>query len=574
MNKIARLFFVLSVFVLLFEPTLYARESKNHKRKGKFTADYIIVGGGTAGCVLARRLSEKYTVILLEAGANEDNNPLITDPLANGALVLADTNQFFWPLGHSLLATPPNNRRFAGVAGELLGGGSSVNGLQYVRGTHDFYAAWEGLVNDADWGPENAFKQFKKMETFNGIPGQFIPQTHGEHGPVDIRQAANNVPAAQNFVNALVSLGFPEIKDYNDPFTLPGPFVYWQLFEKPNLMRESSSTAYLEGYIKQKKDHLYVSSNKNLRLYTKAHADQILFSSATQGNTHADKAKRRLIIPRAKGVRAVVNNQQIDFFAKRKVILCAGAFNSPLLLQVSGIGNESDLKSLNIPVVLNNPNVGRQILNHPLFTLTGLGNVPSSTSDPEGLYAGGAFLPDPSTPSDLDRGLELIGIATPNPTNPNQGAFTIATLILTAKSAGFIQPFYSDYFRMPKFDFHYFQEQSDFTSAIAAYTIMYQTLVKMGLSPLGPNPSDSSAVMDYIFAHYDQAYHYTKSCLMSTSPATGVVDSSGRVFGVKGLMVADNSIVPLNARGNTAATAFLIGNVIANKLLHKRHSNR
>lgn len=564
LKKKAYLFLSLIYCMSIFD--INAHDShKESSCDDPFLAEYVIVGGGTAGCVLARRLSEKHSVILLEAGLIQDNDPLISDPLENGNLVLAYTNKFFMPLGHSLFGRAFDNRRFAGISGELLGGGSSVNGMQYVRGTKDYYNAWEALVGDSSWGAKNAFKEFKRMETFNGVPGQYDPAAHGEHGPIDIRQATVNLPASNNFVDAIVAQGYPGPVDYNDPEHPTGAFAYWQLTEKPNKTRESSSTAYLQGYLKKKTCNLYISKNGNLQLYTKAHADKILFDS--EKHCHAT----------ARGVRAVINNQEVEFFARKKVIVCSGVLQSPVLLQDSGIGDEALLKRLCIPVVRNNPNVGRKILNHPLIVLTGLGDVPSpdssSDNDPEGLYAGGAFLPaDPSKPTDQDRTFELIGIATPGPSP--MGAFTIATLLLSAESEGYIRAYNSDFLRMPEFDFNYLGNHQDIDSLVAAYRIMHRTLVIMGLNPLGPPPGDTSLVETYVTSTYSQAYHWVAPCNMSKHERDGVVNSDGEVFGVRNLIVADNSIVPLNARGNTAATAFLVGNIIANKLLDKKEHHK
>lgn len=515
------------------------------------SVDYIIVGGGTAGNVLARRLSSESnaTVLVLEAGENQITDTRLSDPTNAGLLVNVYTNPFFWPLGHAVQLASPNNKRFPAVAGQTLGGGSSVNGLQYVRGSNSFFLDWQTISGDSDWGPVNANNVYKNMETFNGVPGQYNPAVHGTSGPVNIRQAALNLQAAQLFQNALVTLGYPAIGDYNDPANEIGAFLYWQLFEQPNNDRESSATAYLQDTLNQIEDNVYVSANKRLVLYTKAHVTKVLFSD--QG-TQA---------PRASGVHAIVNGDEFVFFARKKVIICAG-FQSPLLLQASGIGDETLLESLEIPVVYNNPNVGQHIENHPIFSLTGTGTVPvATTPDPFGLYSGGAELPD-TTVSPTKRGFQFIGIATP-PT-----AFTIACLLLKARSEGDLQMLYSDPLRMPFYNFNYFSNPADIASGVAAYTIMYNTLVQMGLTPTGPDPvSAPAAVITYITTSYTQAYHWTGACRMNPSPTLGVVDSTGHVYGVQDLIVADITIIPTSPTGNCAAPAFLVGNVIANKLL-------
>ncbi len=514
------------------------------------TADYIIVGGGTAGCVLANRLQAKGTVLVLEAGLIQDNNPLISQPTAAGSLVLNYTNDFFWPLGHARVDTAPDNKRFPAVAGEILGGGSSVNGLQYVRGSSSFFADWQTISGDADWGPVNATNVYKAMENFNGVPGQFNPAIHGTGGPVDIRQAALNVQAATVFQAAVASLGYPAITDYNDPATPIGPFLYWQLFEQPSGIRESSSTAYLQGTLVQKDSNVYVSTNNRLTVYTQSHVTKVLFSTAA-GATQ----------PRATGVHAIVSGDEKVFFARKKVILCTG-FQSPLLLQASGIGNPTLLNSLNIPVVVSNSNVGQNMENHPIIALTGLGTVPAPIApDFNGLYSGGAELPDPSV-SGTTRALQMIGIATP------PSAFTIATLLLKAQSLGSVNLLYPDPLRMPIYDFNYFTNPADIATGVAAYTLMYNTLVAMGLTPQGPDPVTQPAqVITYVTTTYTQAYHWTGACKMTQSPATGVVDSTGHVYGVSDLIVADITIIPTSPTGNCAAPAFLVGNVIANKLL-------
>lgn len=523
-----------------------------HAKVKHLTADIIVIGGGTAGCALTSILSQKHKVILLDAGTNQSNNPKISLPSNSGGLI-NDVNTFFWELGHWVDTTNPPTGAPSfqpGVAGKVFGGGSSVNGLQFVRSTVGYFSRIEALTGDSAWGPENAFKVYDQIETFNGISGQFNPAVHGFKGPLNIRQCALNAPVALTFASAVTVAvpGISVISDYNDPSTPNGSFVNWQLTENPDETRAQSFQAYLQGKVKRKSDNVY--TGKNITLYGKARVEKILFS-----DDHT---------PVAKGVKAVIDGEEFVFQAKKKIIVAAG-FQSPILLQLSGIGPKDVLNAANIDVVVNNPNVGHKMVNHPIFTLTGTGVVPVDPNpDPNNLYTGGAFLPDPTQPG--DRGFQWIGIAGP-------GSFTIAALLLDAKSQGTLGVFPSapgsNPIHMPNVQFNYWSDPADLASAVACYTQMYNTLVQMMLTPLGPNPAVPANVQAYILSTYSEAYHWTGSCSMGTSISTAVVDSSGHVFGTKNLIVADITISPFNCLGNTQGIAYLIGNIIANKILNE-----
>lgn len=569
---------------------MFGKNKHNKMSKSKIYADFVIIGGGTAGCVLASQLATKYRVVLLEAGVDESKNPLITDPLASGNLVLAHTNEFFFGLGHEKGGVVENTR-FAGVAGELMGGGSSVNGMQYVRGTPEFFTQWQNYVNDPSWGPDAASSTYKQLETFQGVAGQFDPTNHGYQGPLNVRQGVVNLEAATAFQNALSSLGYPVNQDYNSSSI--GSFLYWQLNQTPSEIRASSNTAFLPDLYSIGCNVYKSCSLPCLTVYTKARVTKMRFTQ----KCCSDK-------PKAKAVVAIINGVEYVFRSYEKIILSSG-FQSPVLLQLFGIGDTSVLQKLCITPIYHNPNVGKHMLNHPIIVLTGVGNVPSPTNpDFPALYSGGAQLPNPTIPGSTTRSLEMIGIATPAGTMANNkllkafkmrgcpyfnkyhgrcpfasgsigttskgeekgvGAFTIATLILDAKSEGTITINNSDPLRMPEFEYNYFGDPSDLATAVGAYKVMYQTLVGMGLTPLGP--SESEDITSYILTNYSQAYHWTGSCRMAPSAAEGVVDKDGNVFGVEGLMVADVTVVPFNAAGNTAAPAFLVGATMAKKLL-------
>lgn len=523
-----------------------------HAKVKHLTADIIVIGGGTAGCALTSILSQKHKVILLDAGTNQSNNPKISLPTNSGGLT-NDVNTFFWELGHWVDTTnsPTGAPSFQpAVAGKVLGGGSSVNGMQFVRSTVGYFSRIEALTGDKDWGPTNAFKEYNRIETFNGVSGQFDPAVHGFKGPLNVRQCALNVPAATLFANSAATVtGVPVAPDYNDPSTPIGPFVYWQLTENPDETRAQSFLAYLQDKVKRTSENVY--KGKNIILYTMARVERILFS-----DDHT---------PVAKGVKAVIDGEEFVFQAKKEIIVAAG-FQSPVLLQLSGIGPKAILKAAGIDVVVDSPNVGQKMVNHPIFTVTGTGVIPVDPNpDPNNLYTGGAFLPDPTQPG--DRSFQWIGIAGP-------GSFTIAALLLDADSQGTVGVFPSapgsNPIHMPNVQFNYWSDPADLTSGVACYTQMYNTLVQMGLTPLAflPLPGNTAGIQNYILSTYSEAYHWTGSCSMGTSISTAVVDSSGHVFGTKNLIVADITISPFNCLGNTQGIAYLIGNIIANKILN------
>jgi len=519
----------------------------------ELTADIIVIGGGTAGCALVDKLSEKYKVILLEGGTDQSSNPQISQP-TNSAGLLFRINDFFWELGHWVapnLASPGAFKYFPGFAGKVLGGGSSVNGLRYIRSTASYFSEIATITGDSAWGPTNVFNVYNDIESFNGISGQYTPAAHGFNGPLNIRQCTLNSPAATLFASSAATVtGVSVITDYNDPSTPNGSFVNWQLTENPDESRSQSFQAYLQGKVKLKSNNVYVG--KNIVIYTNARAEQILFSNDST--------------PVAKGVKAVIDGEEFILQAKKKIVLSAG-FQSPVLLQLSGIGDKAAIKPTGIDVVFDNPNVGKTMFNHISFTLSGTGALPMDPSpNANNLYTGGAFLPDPTQPGDTDRGFQWVGKA-----NTAATSFTITALLINAKSQGSIGVISSDPLRMPVFEFNYFNDPADLTSAVACYGQAYNTLVDMGLTPAAalPMPADTAGVQAYVLGSYKEVFDWVGTCAMGTSAANAVVDSAGNVFGVKNLVVADITISPITCRGNTQAIGFLIGNIIASKILHE-----
>jgi choline dehydrogenase len=517
--------------------------------------DFVIVGAGTAGCVVAKKLSKKYKVLLLEAGQNDSEDPLVEIPSNSSVLIPGHINEYFWALGHQT-----GTARYPAVEGECWGGGSSVNGTQYVRGTNAQFDQVALELDDPDWNSENAIKIYKKIETFNGVPDQFDPAAHGESGPLDVRQATSQLDSAVILQNALASLPNPILPfpdgDYNVVHGAKlGSFLYWQLTQTPESKRESSDKAFLSDILEQESLDVWISRDPKYCLTVVSHAvvTKVLIKQCNCGHRHK---------PKAFGVRVLYRGCCVDVKSSNEVILATG-FQSPKYLELSGIGDKDLLGKHGIPVLIDNPNVGRNMLNHPIFALTGTGEEEQfgNVTDPQGLYAGGAFFSEGDA-----REFQSIGIPV------NTRSFVIATLLLIPESKGEVHIQANDASRMLLMDFNYFDPATDdLAKAVYAYGVVYQTLVNMNLIPTGPPPSDNIAVRAFILNSHTQAYHWTGTCRMSQTAVDGVTNSDGLVHGVRGLRVCDITIYPQNPRGNTQATAYLIGSTISKKILKSCH---
>lgn len=398
------------------------------------------------------------------------------------------------------------------------------------------------------------------MEKFNGQTND--PAVHGFKGRIDIRQAPSEpTTMAHKLVSAIESAtGFGEILDYNDPETPLGPFTRWQLYQQPNGRRESSSTAFLSTDIVGRNGRGL--NDRKLRVFYKSTALRVLFANK-----------------RAIGVEYIKEGKCIRAFARKKVIISAG-INSAQLLMLSGIGPSRDLKAAGIPVIFNNPNVGKRLRNHTLnfavFT-TNPNDLPLPEQDPSALYTGGAFLPDPTPGASQERrGVQLIGIGTPNHT------LTIAILFLRPKSRGSIRIQSNDPLQIVLADESFLKNTMDLEAVKQIYRVYIKNIASE-LAAIDPSyrlisPTlnvidDDSELENFIKENFDHNHHQQGSLRMAPLRKGGVVDSIGQVHGVKDLIVADDSNIPFTVDGNTSAPAFLIGLTIAQQLRHRRERN-
>src|SRR5689334_22745020 len=289
--------------------------------------DYIIVGAGSAGCVLANRLSAngKHSVLLLEAGP-KDSNIWIHVPLGYGKLFKEKSVNWMY---HTEPEPELGGRQVFQPRGKTLGGSSSINGLLYVRGQHEDYDRWRQLGN-AGWGFDDVLPFFKKAE--NQIRG--ADQYHGTGGPLSVSDWRHHDPLSEAFVKAAVEAGIPYNPDFNGA-TQEGAGFFQTTTRRGR--RASSAFSYLRP----------ARGRANLRVETDALAQRLLFNGR----------RARAVEYRQNGVLRIAQ-------ARREVLVSGGAYNSPQLLQLSGVGPADLLKQHGIDLVLDAPGVGNDLQDH------------------------------------------------------------------------------------------------------------------------------------------------------------------------------------------------------------------
>ena len=509
-------------------------------------SDYVIVGAGSAGCVLADRLSEDPTVsvCLIEAGG-PDSRREVRIPAAFSKL-------FGTPYDWAFETEPEphlDGRRLYWPRGKMLGGSSSLNAMIYMRGNRRDYDGWRDAGN-AGWGFDEVLPYFKRAEHQERGASEY----HGVGGPLNVADPRCVNPLSAAFVQAGVERGMPRNPDFNGA-EQDGVGLY-QVTQKRG-RRWSAADAYLRPALRR----------PNLTVLTGAHATRLVVEAG-----------------RAVAVEYVADGQGQRVIADREVILCGGAIGSPHLLLLSGIGPADQLRAHGVPVVLDLPGVGWHLQDHPAAGVAYACTQPVSLAGAEQLRhlarylalkrgpltsnvaeAGAFCRTDPAASApDLQYHFGPTYFSSHGRANPEGHGFTFGATLIRPRSAGHIELRSADPLDPPAITGNYLAEEADVRVLVAGVELARELAGARAFDPFrgaevspGTEVRGAAAIERFLHGSLETLYHPTGTCRMG-SDELAVVDPALQVRGVEGLRVVDASVMPETVGGNTNAPTIMI----------------
>lgn len=532
--------------------------------------DYIIIGAGSAGCVLAHRLSENpaHSVLLIEAGA-KDTKLEIHIPAAYTKLNRTSVDWAFYSEPQESLG----GRKLFQPRGKTLGGSSSTNAMAYIRGNAEDYNDWATL-GCAGWSYEEVLPYFIKSEN-NEDYEKLNPKYHGKGGLLNVRSPYTHYSVSDAFIEACMEVGIPFNPDFNGK-KQEGTNLFQ--FTIKDFKRHSTATAFLKP----------ASERKNLKILTRSLVSKIIIEDS-----------------RAKGVEILTGKNTTEkVFAQKEVILSAGAFGSPQILMLSGVGEAHYLKSLGIEVKKDLPSLGQNLQDHCFAIISSTAKVPTANHDLKTLRQVKGVLEylflkkgiATGSPLEANAFLKVSESDRPNmqfhfvpahlggydkdlynlDTYTRTNGYSILATLLQPASRGYVRIRSKNPKDTPIIQPNYLQNDTDKETLIKGVRKAYEVMQAKAFDKcreelyFPKNISDKEVLWQHIQKTLECVYHPVGTCKMgSENDESSVVNSFLQVKGIENLRIVDASIMPRIISGNTNAPTIMIAEKAADMILNK-----